>query len=305
MTLQASEDRISPQLKEQFEALRGRPTFGNEPEAQANPEPDPSVDAGQATNDSPPPAADDSDLFKPEPTDTPDVAKLKQDLLKGFHRKQSRLSEERKAQQEAFESANQKAALLDLLMKAPDPKLALEQILGVQANGATQPQSAPKFQYKIPATVAERFDKETSDGIVDLLDTMLTQRGFVSRDDIVPYQQVVEKQARNEYENMWGELAKEYPTAGKYRQQAEKIAAQGGFSLKQALLLASDGAVVSDKMKHTSEQVRAKELTPSGAPASVSRGANGRINLSSKSEIVRQVAAKARELGLDRFAGGY
>jgi hypothetical protein len=87
-------DRVSPELQRQFDQVFGATDGLTQPEAPATPDAT-TADAQAQDQANPMEAGNDEDAFlKADPTDHPDIAKLKSDLQKGFHRKMQKLSED-------------------------------------------------------------------------------------------------------------------------------------------------------------------------------------------------------------------
>ncbi len=303
---EAQQERVSPELREKCDAVVGKPEFGVGADASATQTPSNS-NAGAASGE-PPTGADtqDDDAFlKADPSDAPEIQKLKADLQKGFHRKMQKLSED--ARQKAAEVAQteQKAQAFEALMRHPDPGSLLAQLRGVNPTQVEEMPQIPRTKMQIPASLAERFEPDTLNAIQELLDLHYQQATTqILEPKLQPYQRMVEAYGQTQYESKWDQLKKEFPTADKYRRQAEEIAASQSLPLRQALLLASDGAVISDRMKTEAEQVRSKELTPTGAPTMMTKPSRGRIALD-RDSIARQLASDAKRLGIDSIFQRY
>jgi len=293
-------DRVSPELQRQFNDVFGAPENYSQPEANATPAENVVADSQAPVENQSVEAGNDEDAFlKADPTDHPDIAKLKSDLQKGFHRKMQKLSEDARRSAAEISAKEQKAQAFDALLNHPDPGALLATLRSGQSQPAAAPMaSVPRTQMSLPDALKEKFEPETLNAIQELLDLHF-QSAYQQQllPVLTPYQRMVEQYGQSQYENKWSELKKEFPTADKYRKVAEDLAVQQNLPLRQALLLASDGAIVSERLRGEAEAQRAKTLTPAGAPAAMTRPSRGRIALD-KDSIARQIAADAKRLGI-------
>lgn len=301
-----NEREVPSHIRQQFDAIFGN---GNQPpaEAQATPqevtptsESQPSNPVSYGTDDS------DEAFLKADPSDSPEIAEKKKNLEAGFHRKMAKLAEERRRLEEMIGGERQKAQAFDMLLNHPDPAALLEQVKKgqpVQQVAQTVQSPLPKGEYMVPDSLKDKFEPDTLSAIKELFD-LFYEQAFSNRlmPVLTPYQKMVEEYGRGMYEDKWKGIEKEFPTASKYRAKAESIAQQMNIPMREALLLASDGAVVAEKVKTDMQSARRNELTPTGAPPSVMKPArsNGKIGLD-RGSLARQLADMARQKNLEIF----
>ena len=208
----------------------------------------------------------DEEFLKASPMDSPEIAEFKKSLQRGYSRKMNKIAEQLKQLEQKGTSNGEearKAQAFELLMNSDDPVAAVAAIKKLQGNPQAQTQNAIGSIVKsVPKEIAEKYQPEHLNLLTGLMMHVIEQ-GLVPQ--LRPYQQYLDRMVQTQASSEWDNLGKKFPTATKYREQAERIAREKGLSAEDALLVASRGQVLLEQQRHAQTQKIAN-----GVPTQVS-----------------------------------
>lgn len=194
------------------------------------------------------------DFLRDDPLDSPDVAELKNNLKAGFHRQLNKLQAREAALNQdpsKQEELSTKARAFDNLLKNPQ---AIEALKVLQQNQQQAPTVVPfnssQIVTKLPKAISEKFEAEHLDPLVSLT-WQVIENGLLPM--LRPYQMMLEQQVTQQYNTERDSLAQQYTATPQIMQQAERLASQKGLTLKQAMLLVTNGASVQPQTQQNGQ----------------------------------------------------
>lgn len=213
------------------------------------------------------------DFLREDPLDSPEVSELKKNLTAGFHRQLNKLKEREAAlnvDPSRLDELSKKASAFDNLLKNPQ---AVEALKVLQQNPQPQAQVVPfdsgQIVSRLPKAISEKFETEHLNPLVDLT-WQVIENGLLPL--LRPYQQMLEQQIMTNYNTERDTLVKEYSADQRMMASAEQLAAQKGLTLRQAMLLVTNGAPQQKQQpQHNSNQ--GQYLPRSVPPQQVSKTA--------------------------------
>ena len=197
-------------------------------------ETEPDADSGEAADDS-------------ASEDETDVLKVRQ----GFSKKLNKQAQELASLRNEMKAHTDKAKAFDAIFNAADPAKAVEDIkrsLGVQSSPTVTPEiraaTIENISSRIPKQLKDKF--EAPNDVVELVMHVIEQ-GLIP--SLRPYQAAVEQFVLGQAKSETDTVLQEFPTAKPYMDEAKKISAQTGWSLRKSLISASEGKVLQDQKR--------------------------------------------------------
>ncbi len=246
--------------------------------------------------------ANDLAEFQDNPTDAPDVAQLKRELRATMTRRTTEIAAERKRikeQAQSYEQDRRDAEMFRALKSAQDPEAAAKAMVGNRQspNGIVDPDAVLQ-KHK------ETFDAPTYEGIEAIARAVWLQE---AKRNLSPYQQAIESMIGERHQGEQAKVISEYgDDASQWIESAKAIQQRTGLSLKDAILVASEGKVALSKIKATVADARKRAATPpSVAPNSVTAQRKIGLTRDERTAIIKAAAARAAAAGVpgvDRFA---
>lgn len=235
--------------------------------------------------------------FTPAQGDSPDIAALKQTLKGSMTKATQRMGEARREYESKAAELSKKAQALDLILGAEDPYKVLDS-LRPQITGQ-KPPSVPQGAMDRLKPIAEKYEPDQFAAIMQIAREVAKDVWMEeARQNLTPYQRMLEGIANDRTQTEWGAIAKRFPTAEKYKAEAYEFAQQTGVPLQKALMAVSEGKVVEEALRATVTQQRQVESAPFSTPTRQAK--NALPDEYDRDATAKAVAEKARSLGLHR-----
>jgi len=237
-----------------------------------------------------------AEKLQPAEGDTQEQATDKKAMLKMVNRALMKAANARKSMQSDPAQA-QKAAALDFILKAPNTAEAIAQLKG--AFGGQQGGELPDVSTREKALREWFGNDEGFDKMMELMELHADSR---LRPEYRQGLQAVSHLAERTVESDWDKLAAQHDGAAEeFKDETFKIARQYGFPLTKALLLASDGALVTRKKAVSDKTRQQKSLTTptQGAASGAYSKPKPKAGGSTHEDRVRSFAQGVRKSGLE------
>lgn len=185
--------------------------------------------------------ADVEAFMQDDPGDVPEIVDLKQQLRAGFHRQMNKLNAKQPTSGGGAD-LERKAKAFDTLVANPQALDSLKTMLQNPAQAQQQQAAIPFVNQqvisKLPKAISDKFEAEHLGPLVDLTWQVIEQ-GLLPA--LRPYQVMLEQQAMRTYQADREKTVQDFPEHQARLAEAEQLAAQKGLTLRQAMLLLSDG----------------------------------------------------------------
>lgn len=246
------------------------------------------------------PEAEDQELLdaketlKPSEGDSSDVLSFKKEKTKMVDKALRKAAEARK-QAQGDPDAARKAMAFDALINAPDAGAALAQLKGAFGGQNQQPNVAADEK-----ALREWFGND--EGFDKMMQLMSLYDRKHIRPDINMGMSAINNMATRSVESDWDKIAAQYDgAADEFKEETFKTARELRIPLQKALLLASDGAIVTMKKQASDKNRQRKSLstpTQGGAAGAYSKP-KPKPGGSTPEDRVRNFAQGVRKAGLE------